>query len=113
MSTLLNHKAKLITVIKLVQDSKLNDIHHMIKLGFLHSTQSRTEDKPHNKQDNTRVPEVHKPNVKSVWGCAVEIRSLSGPAQFSALTAPDVQAVKDLDSVQRSFGQTFRSSCLF
>lgn len=43
-------------------------IHHMINFGFLHSTQSRTEDKPHNKQDNRRVQEVNEPNTKSVCG---------------------------------------------
>ena len=36
-----SHKTMLITIIKQVQDFKLMTFHHVIKLGFLHSTQSR------------------------------------------------------------------------
>lgn len=60
--------------------------------------------KPHNKQDSRRVQKVKETNLKSVCGCAVEIVPLSGPSQLSALTASDVQAVKNLCSVQRSIG---------
>lgn len=38
-------------------------IHHVIKLGFLHNIQSKTENKPHNK-DNRRVQEVNEPKGK-------------------------------------------------
>ena len=52
---------------------------HVIKLGFLHSTPSRTENKPHNKQDHGKGQEVNELNAKSVCGCTVEIRPQSGP----------------------------------
>ena len=81
-------------------------IHHVIKLGSLHSTQSGTEDKPHNKQDTRGLQEVNQPNAKSVYRHAVEIRPRCGPGQLSALTASYVQAVKDLSSVQRSIRQS-------
>lgn len=72
VSALFSHKAKLITIRKQVHDSRLDDNSHVVKLGFLHSTQSRREDKPHNKQANRRVQEVNEPNAKSV--CGVQLR---------------------------------------
>jgi len=62
-------------------------IHHVIKLGFLHSTQSRKENEPYNKQDNRKVQEVNEPNSKAVCGRAVEMSPQSGLAQLSALPA--------------------------
>ena len=76
-------------------------LHHVIKLGFLPGTQSRTEDQPPSKQDDRRMQEVNEPNTKSVCGCTVEIRSLSGSGQLSELTAYFVQAVKALICVQK------------
>ena len=75
--------------------------HHVIKLGFLPGTQSRTEDQLPSTQDDRRVQEDNKPNGKSVCGCTVEIRPLSGPGQLSALTAYFVQSVKALICVRK------------
>ena len=83
-------------------------IHHVLKCGFLHSLKGRTEDKPHNKQDNRRVWEVNEPNT--VCGKGVAIRLWSSPGQLLALTASDVQAGKDLGSVQGSVRQSLVSS---
>lgn len=72
---------------------------HVNNLGFLHGTQSRTADKPHNKKDNRRVPEVNEQKAMLVCGHEVEIRPWSGPGQLLALAASDLQVVKDLSSI--------------
>ena len=48
---------------------------------------------------------MNEPNVKSVFGRAVEIKPWSGLGKLLALIASDVQAGKDLGSGQRSIGQ--------
>ena len=83
--------------------------HHVITPGFLLSTQSRTEDKLHNKQNNKGLKEKE-PNTKSVCGCVVEIRPQFGLGQRSALMCKQRRVSVPFGDPS---GRAFRSSCPF
>lgn len=96
--------SKVNIITKQVKDSKVSDISPHGELGFSPFTQSRTEDEPHNKEDNPGGQEVREPKVR-LWARRWEKAAVGCPAQVSARRSPLLfKPPEDLCSVRRAIG---------